>query len=47
MSKLLLGKSGEIAIERKKRLSQSENNAQLWLNLVVKVKSEAVNNNIA
>ena len=33
--------------KRMKRLSQSKNNAQLWLNLVVKVKSDAVKNNIA
>ena len=30
-----------------KRLSQSNNNTQLWMYLVVKVKSDAVKNNIA
>ena len=30
-----------------KRLSQSENNTQLWMCLVVKVKSDAVKNNTA
>ena len=41
------GESGEIAPERMKRLSQSKNDAQLWMCLVVKVKSNAVKNNIA
>ena len=31
----------------KKRLSQSKNNAQLWMCLVTEVKSNAVKNNIA
>ena len=47
---MLLGKSGEqllIAPERMKRLSQSRNNVQLRMCLVVKVKSNAVKNNIA
>ena len=39
--------SREIAPEGMKRLSQSRNNAQLWMCLVVKVKSDAVKNNIA
>ena len=39
--------SREIAPEGRKRLSQSGNNAQLWMCLVVKVKSKAVKNNIA
>ena len=39
---ILLEKSGEIAPEGMKRLSQSRNNAQLWICLMVKVK-----NNIA
>ena len=47
MSDLLLGKSGQVAPERMKRLNQSKNNAQLWMFLVVKVKSVAVKNNIA
>ena len=44
---MLLEKSGEIAPERMKRLSQSRNNAQLRICLVVKVKSTAVKNNTA
>ena len=47
MSNILLEKSEEIAPERVKRLSQSENNAQLWMYLVVKVKSDAVKYNTA
>ena len=44
---MLLEKSREIAPEGMKRLSQSRNNAQLWMCLMVKVKSDAVKNNIA
>ena len=47
---VLLGKSkGQLLIapERKKRLGQSGNNAQLWMCLVVKVKSDAVKSNTA
>ena len=40
------GRSGEIAPERMKRLNQSENNAQLWMWLVMEVKSDAVKNSI-
>ena len=40
-------KSEELATERMKRLSQSRNDFQLWLYLVVKVKSDAVKNSIA
>ena len=47
MSKMLLGKSGEIAPERMKRLGQSGKDAQLWIYLLVTVKSDAVKNNIA
>ena len=43
---MLLEKSGEIAPEEMKRLSQSRNNAQLWICLVVKVKSKAVKNKL-
>ena len=39
--------SREIAPEGMKRLSQSRNNAQLWMCLVVKVKSDAVRNSVA
>jgi len=41
----LLKKSREIGPERMKSLSQSENKAQLWMFLVVEVKSAAVKNN--
>ena len=44
---MLMEKSGEIAPERMKQLGQSRNDAQLRMYLVVKVKSDAVNNNIA
>ena len=49
MSNMLLGKNERellIAPERMKRLGQSRNNAQLWMYLVVKLKSSAVKNNI-
>ena len=35
---MLLEKSGEIAPERKKRWSQSKNNNQLWMGLVMEVR---------
>ena len=44
---MLLEISGEITRERVKRQSQSENNAQLCLWLVMEVKSDAVKNNKA
>ena len=47
---MLLGKSrGQLLIapERIKQLDQSRNHAQLWMCLVVKVKSSAVENNTA
>ena len=44
---MLLEISGEIAPEGIKKLSQSRNDAQLWMWLVVKVKSNAVKNNTA
>ena len=44
---MLLEKSGAVTPEGMKRLSQSGNNAQLWMGLVVKVKSDAVKNSIA
>ena len=47
MPNVLLEKNGEIAPERMKRLSQSENNAQLWMWLVMEVKSHAEKKNIA
>ena len=44
---MLLEKSGEIAPKEMKRLSQSRKNIQLWMCLVVKVRSDVVKNNIA
>ena len=44
---MLLEKSREITPEGMKRLSQSRNKTQLWMCLVVKVKSDAVKNDIA
>ena len=44
---MLLEKIREIVPEGTNRLSQSRNNAQLWMYLVVKIKSDAVKNNIA
>ena len=46
---MLIGKSrGQLLIapERIKWLGQSRNDTQLWMCLVVKVKSDAVKNNI-
>ena len=47
MPNMLLKKSGEIASGRIKSLSQSENSAQLWMGLMMEVKSGAVINSIA
>ena len=47
MPKMLLEISGEITPERIKRWSQSKNNTQLWMELVLEVKSDAVKSNIA
>ena len=44
---MLLENSGEIIPEKMKSLSQSKKDAELWLCLVVQVKSDAVKNNIA
>ena len=44
---MLLEISGEITPERMKRQSQSKNNTQLWMGLVMEVKSDAVKSNIA
>jgi len=44
---MLLEKRGEIAPGRMRRLSQRGNIRHLWMCLVVKVKSDAVKNNIA
>ena len=50
VSSMLLGKSrGQLltAPKRMKLLDQSENDAQLWMCLVMKVKFDAVKNNIS
>ena len=50
VSNMLLGKSEEellVAPERMKWLDQNENSAQLWIYLVMKVKSNAAKNSIA
>ena len=39
---MLLEKSGEITPEKMKRCSQSKNNAQLWIGLILEVKNNAV-----
>jgi len=44
---MLPEKNGEITPERMKRWSQSKNNTQLWIRLVMEVKSDAVKSNIA
>ena len=49
-SNLLLGKSGGKPLttpERMKQLGQSRTDAQLWMCLVMEVKSDAAKNNIA
>ena len=44
---MLLETSGERAPARMKRLSQSENNSQLWMQLVLEARSNAVKSNSA
>ena len=44
---MLLEISGEITPERMKRQRQSNNNTQLWMGLVMEIKSNAVNGNNA
>ena len=39
--------SGEITTERMKGWSQSKNNTQLWMGLVIEARFDAVNSNIA
>ena len=39
---MLLEISGEISPERMKRQSQSKNNTQFWMRLVIEVKSDVV-----
>jgi len=46
-ARVLLEKSGEIAPEGMKMLSQSKTNAQLWMWMVKEVNSDAVKNNTA
>ena len=50
VANMLLRKSGGqllIAPERMKQLGQNRNNANLWMCLVIKIKPDAVKNNIA
>ena len=44
---MLLEISGELTPERMKRESQSKNNTQLWVGLVIEARFDAVKNNIA
>ena len=44
---ILLEESGEIIPERMKRWSQSKNNTQLWMGLVIEARSDAVKSTIA
>ena len=44
---MLMEKTREIVPEGMKKISQSRNNTQLWMFLVLKVKSNAVKNYIA
>ena len=44
---MLLEISGEITPERMKKWSQSENDTQLWIGLVMEVKFDAVRSNTA
>ena len=44
---MLLEIRGEITPERVKRQSQSKNTTQLWMGLVMEVKSDAIKSNIA
>ena len=47
VSNMLLEISGEITPERMKGWSQSKNNIQLWMRLVMEARSDAVKSNIA
>ena len=44
---MLLEISGEITPERMKRQSQSKNNTQLWMGLVIEARSDAIKGDIA
>ena len=46
-AQMLLEKNGEITPERMKGWSQSKNNTQLWMWLVMEARSDAVKRNIA
>ena len=46
-SNMLLDISGEITPERMKGWSQSKNNTQLWMGLVMEARSDAVKSKIA
>ena len=47
MPNMLLEISGEITSERIKGWSQSKNNTQLWMGLVIEARSDAVKSNTA
>ena len=47
MPNMLLDNSGEVTPERMKRQSQGKNNTQVWMWLVMEVKSDAAKNNVA
>ena len=44
---MLLEISGEITPERMKGWSQSKNNTQVWMWLMIEARSDAIKNNIA
>ena len=44
---MLMEISGEIIPERMKKWSQSKNNTQLWMGLVIEARFDAVKSNIA
>jgi len=44
---MLLDINGEITAKRMKKWSQSKNNIQLWMRLVMEARSDAVKGNIA
>ena len=44
---MLLEISGEITPERMKGWSQSKNNTQLWMGVVIEARFNAIKNNIA
>ena len=46
-AQMLLEISGERTPEKMKGWSQSKNNTQLWMGLVIEARSDAVKNNIA